>query len=146
MQLPRELQHFPEPALLVLADSQRAQFWLAHGDQFNELERFSLLPELKSDREASFINTDHGGSRSGPEPHHDDRFSHFCKMIAEKTSTLVRDGQADVFHLVMPLEVANEVKKHLADDVAAKLGKTVDLDLMKDSPLEAVKRVIPKIP
>ena len=144
MQLPQDLHHFPHPTLIIVANHFHADFWLAHNDQLDELHMIDMPEELKSDNEAAFVNTDHGYSSSGPEPHDDDRMMHFEKAVAEEISHVMRDKKATAFHLVADQEVAGPIMERLAGDVAPLASWPVHADLVKSPVLDAVKRVVEK--
>ena len=140
MQLPQKLQHFPVPTLIVLADHVHAQFWLAHREELNQQETFSLPRERKTDHETSFVNTDHGGG-NGPELLDDDRQQHFIRLVADHLASLIFKNHIQAICLVMKAELAHALKKKLSQDKIAMIKKELHADLMKDDILDVIRRI-----
>jgi len=143
MQLPQELQHFPHPTLIVVGDHVHAQFWLAHNENAELLNEIEMRPELKSDNEGSFVNTDNGAV-NGNEPNDKERLKHFIKAVAEQIVKIVHGGQAQAFHLVMIKELGETVMSDLHDDVRAKASWPIEADLRYMPVVEAIGRVVKK--
>lgn len=142
MQLPQDLQHFPTSTLLIVSDSIAAKFWLAGGDELEQIDSVSLPRERKQDAEGSYVSSD--GSRTGDANEYDDteRLHQFEHLLVDKLNHLTREHGIARIHLVMPAEIEHAVAHHLPQDVAAKLAKPVHADLMKDDMLDVVRRVI----
>jgi protein required for attachment to host cells len=143
MQLPRELQHFPEPTLLVLADHVEGKFYLLGGDAMEEVGSVAVPAEKRSDKDTSFVDSD-SGRVSGPEPKDDeDRVHHLLHALVEGIETLLHKHQATRLVLIMQNDLLHGVKSHLDADATARVWKEVPQDLMKQHPLEAVRRLFP---
>jgi len=132
MQLPTDLQHFPNGALLVASDTTKASFFLLGGDSLEELDGVSLAKENGADGEGSieFFPDDTA------------RLQAFVKLLAEHITTLKRDHQIAHIHLVMPAEIEHDVSKHLATDTQSVVGVKLHHDVMNESPLDIVRRVV----
>jgi hypothetical protein len=132
MQLPHELQHFPNGALIVVSDTVIAKFYLVGGDTLEELDGVAVPKETGQDGEGSFEFFPDDASR----------LHAFIHKVVERLGVLVRKHDIPLIHMVMPAEIDHEVTGHLPNDIKEKLGKTIHLNLMKESPLEAVRRII----
>ncbi len=132
MQLPTHLQHFPNGALIVASDTVTAKFYLADGDAIEELDGVTVPKETGQDGEGSFEFF----------PDDAPRFRAFAKKLTTRITTLEREHRIPAIHLVMPAEIEHLVTKNLPRDVATKIGKKIHRDVMKETPIEIVKRVI----
>ncbi|MBE7436770.1 MAG: host attachment protein [Anaerolineales bacterium] len=142
MQLPKDLQHFPDPTLIVLTDEQEARIFLAGGDAYQTLDSLALPREFKSDAEGSFVSSD--GSRVGgpsSDLHDTPRKEAFAKTVAEAITRYVREGHAVVVHLVSPPEMLHLIQARLPADVKPHIAKTLAKDLMKNDILDVIKRL-----
>ncbi|MSR84889.1 hypothetical protein EXS71_00375 [Candidatus Uhrbacteria bacterium] len=142
MQLPKHLQHFSEPTLIVLADHVHAQFWLVHLETLEELDQLVTPHEQKSDREGAFVNGDHGGSRSGTEPNDDERLHHFVHLMKEKIETLCRTKNIKRIDTIMRPDLAHALRAKLAHDITPFIHKELGVDLMKEHILESLDRLL----
>ncbi|MEK7115778.1 MAG: host attachment protein [Patescibacteria group bacterium] len=132
MKLPRHLQHFPQSALIVTSDTVTAKFYLAGGDSLEELDGSALPKETGQDGEGSFEFF----------PDDAPRLHAFAKQLAAHLTKLAREHTLPSIHLIMPAEVEHLVSKKLPPDVAKNVGKKIDHDVMKESPLTIVERVL----
>lgn len=133
MQLPQDLQHFEFPALIVVADHVHAQFWLAHNDTLEEVEVVELQKDTYSDNEAIGL---------GLEKNDEHRLHEYVHMLVDRLEEIMNEGVADSIHLVMDTELANSVIDHSSTEIQEQVGKQIHADLMKEDPLEVVKRVL----
>ena len=139
MKLPRQLQRFPEPTLLVASDEEIARFWLAGGEALETLDGVALAPEQKSDSEGAFASYD--GSRvAGPasDRHDTPRKEKFAKQVAERVVKLLREGHATGVRLAALPEIMHRVEAHLPNDVTRKVLSRTEKNLMKMSEVEIV--------
>lgn len=137
MHLPQELQHFSRPTLITISDHFVARFFLVGGDALEELDGIALPKNNPHD----------DGSRvEGLLADLDDtpRLIHFVKQIAERLDDFVKKNDTSTIHLIMPTDVAGELRKYLSAAVLPHLGRTLHLDLMKTAPLDIVRRVLEK--
>lgn len=133
MQLPEELQHFEFPSLILVADHVHAQFWLAHNDMLEEVDLVSLPKDELSDKE---------GREIGQELSDDHRLHEYIHLVVDRLEQIMGEGVADSVHLVMSADLANAVLDHSNTEVQEQVGKQLHLDLMKEEPLEVVKRLL----
>lgn len=143
MHLPESTQHFPNPTLIISADSVHARFFLVGGDSLEELDGVAVTRELLSDREGAFTSFD--GSRvGGPASDIDDepRLKKFVRSMSDTATELVRAHNIAHIHLVMPAEIEHHLSKILPADSAKLIGQTLHLDLMKEPPIEIVERLL----
>jgi len=142
MQLPHDLQKFPQETLIIAADSVMAKFFLAGGDSLEQIYAVEVPREKKQDNEGSFVSSD--GSRvAGPVEEKDaPRFKTFVKQIATKTGELVRKHGMRQIDLVMPAEVAHSLVNELANDSKSLVGRTLHKDLMFEQPVEMVRHLL----
>ncbi len=133
MQLPQELQHFEFPSLILVADHVHAQFWLAHEETLEEVDLIALAKETHSDNE---------GLANGQEPSDENRLHQYIHMVVDRLEQIMSEGVADSLHLVMPADLAHMVIEHSSTEVQEQVGKEVHLDLMKEDPLDVVRRVL----
>ena len=146
MQLPKELQRFLDPCLIVMTDEQEAKFWIAGGDALETLDSMSLVPEKESDREGAF-HTAKGYTHVGSDlsdKHDTPRKEKFAKQITERMAKLIREGHAERVRLVSPPEMMHRLEKHLPTDVKKRMDSKLDKDLMKFDVLEVLKRMFDK--
>lgn len=142
MKLPHALQQFPTATLLVVSDTVSAKFWILRDDEMEELDGFALPHEQNVSSERGSMSSD--GTRMGGSGTPDDapRFHHYVHELAEKVSKFAHGHAVAHVHLVMPAEVERSVADHLPHDVSAKIGKRVHVDVMKESPIDIVQRVL----
>ncbi len=140
MFLPNDIHAFSEPTLIVLADQVKAQFWMAHETEIEEVDAISVPRELKSDNEGSFVNTDNG-SVSGMERTDEAHLHELIHAVTEKIEEISGEGTADHIHLVMEPRLLHAVKEHLSPETIAKCGREVPHQLMKDTIVDVVKRI-----
>lgn len=133
MQLPEELQHFEFPSLILVADHVHAQFWLAHNDTLEEVDVVSLPKESSSDNEGRAI---------GQELSDDNRLHEYIHIVVDRLEQIMGEGIADSLHLVMSADLAHAVLDHSNTEIQEQVGKQLHLDLMKEEPLEVVKRLL----
>ena len=144
MKLPKDLkEHFPHTALIIPSDQIVAKFFLVGGDELEELDSVALPRELRQDSEGQFTSFD--GSRvGGPDAdlHDTPRKKQFVKKIAERIKELVREHAVAHLHLVMLAELEHLLSKHLEPDVKEKVVHIRHCNLMKESPLEIVRKAL----
>lgn len=133
MQLPQELQRFENPSLIVVADHVHAQFWLAHNETLEEVDVIELPKDTYSDNEARGL---------GLEKTDDHRLHEYVHLLVDRLEEIMNEGVADSVHLVMDTDLANAVLDHSSTEVQEQVGKQVHADLIKEDPLEVVKRVL----
>lgn len=142
MQLPKELQHFPESTLIVLTDEQEAKFLLAGGDSLEHLDSISLAREPMSDSEGSFASSEGTHVGSGLSDKHDTpRKKKFAAMVSEQIAQLIQNGKAEDIRLVSPPEMLHLIEKKLPNDVKDHILSKLDKDLMKMSDVEVIERI-----
>lgn len=132
MKLPQNLQHFPHETLIIVSDHAQAKFFLVGGDELQELDGISDPRERSSDREGKFV------SDISDAP----RLSAFTKMVAERAEALCKEH--DILHLdlVLPAEVEKPFLHAAPTDLKARIRKTVHHDLIQESPLRIVERLL----
>lgn len=139
MKLPRQLQRFSEPTLLVASSEEVAKFWLAGGEALEALDGVALAPEQKSDSEGAFTSYD--GSRVGgpaSDKHDTPRKEKFAKQVAERVVKLLREGHATGVRLAALPEILHRIEAHLPNDVAKKVISRTEKNLMKMDETETV--------
>ncbi len=132
MQLPTDLQHFPKGALLVASDSVKASFYLLGGDALEELDGLEFPHERAQDAEGPWT----------PDENDEARMHAFIHAIVERIDGLVADHAVHHVHLVMPAEIEHAVSSHLPESSQSLLGVKLHVDLMKEAPLDIVRRVV----
>jgi len=143
MQIPNELQHFPEATLIVQTDEQEAKFLLVGGDSLEHLDSLSLARERESDKDG--MTQTPGGYISGLADKHDTpRKKKFAAMVSERIVQLVQNGQVEYVRLISPPEMMNLIEKKLPDDVAERIRSRLPKDLMKMSDVEVLERLFEK--
>lgn len=143
MQLPSQLQHFPKPTLLVLADNVDATFHLLHNDQLETLEKISEPRERKQDSEGSYAVS--GNSRVGsPDSDEDDgpREHKFVEAMKDHIVKLSAAHDIHTIHLIMPPKIEHALSAVLPNTMLEKLGQRLHLDLMYSTPIDAVERLL----
>lgn len=132
MQLPQKLQHFPNGALIVASDTVLANIFLVGNDAIEELDGVAVPKETGVDGEGSFEFF----------PDDATRLHSFAKKLAEQITALTREHEIPHIHFVMPTEIEHLATKNLPPDVAAKIGKKIHHDVMKEDPISIVTRVV----
>jgi len=142
MQLPQELQKFPAATLIVAADSTQAKLYLTGGDSLDEVGSVALPRESRQDNEGSFTSSD--GSRvAGPVDEKDvPRLKSFIRQTATAITGLMRMHKIQHLDLIMPAEVEHALIAELPSDVDTLIQRKLNKDLMKESPVEMVKRLL----
>ena len=134
MQIPESLQHFPEPALIVVSDHMHAKLLLAFEDDIEEVESLELPRTELSDNEGKVL---------GQELSDDERLKHFVSMVANAINVMIRDEDAAMhLHIIAPADVANAIKKDLAPEATRVLGKEVHADVMKEDFEKLLERLV----
>ncbi|MBD3251724.1 hypothetical protein GF380_04710 [Candidatus Uhrbacteria bacterium] len=142
MQLPKELQHFPEPTLIVLTDEQQATFLLAGGDTLEELKSLTLIPDRLSDREGTFSSSDHSHVGSDLSDAHDTpRKKKFAEQITDQIRSLIHDGHATKIRLVSPPEMLHLIEERLPQDLQQLILSKDPHNLMKHDRIDVLKRM-----
>jgi protein required for attachment to host cells len=142
MQLPQELQKFPTLTLIAVADSVAAKLYLAEGDNLEAAASVTLPREKKQDNEGSFTSAD--GSRTGGPVDEDDapRLNAFIRQTARAIIDLMRSRKPEHLDLVMPAEMEHALSAELPSDVDTLIRRRLHKDLMKEAPVELVKRLL----
>lgn len=142
MQLPQELQKFPFATLIVAADSTQAKMYLAAADSLESVGSVALPRENKQDNEGSFASAD--GSRVGGPINEDDapRLKAFVRQTAAAIIAFMRQHKVEHLDLVMPAEVERALVAELPSDIDTLIGRKLNKDLMKEAPIEMVKRLL----
>lgn len=133
MQLPQDLQHFENPSLILVSDHVHAQFWLAHNDTLEEVDLISLPKETHSDNEGLAI---------GQEISDEHRLHEFIHLVVDRLEQIMAEGVADSVHLVMSADLAHAILDHSNTEVQEQVGKQLHHDLMKEDPIEVVRRLL----
>lgn len=133
MQIPQDLQkHFPNPALIVVADHAHAQFWLAHNEDLEDLEVIEAPKDEYSDKE---------GRNIGQEISNDHNEHEYIHHLVHRIEELMQEDAAAHLLLAMPADIAHAIVAHSSDEVQAKITRQVHADLMKHEPEEILKRL-----
>jgi len=142
MQLPQELQKFPLATLLVASDSVTARFYLIGGDSLEEIDSIIVPKDKYSDNEGSFASSD--GSRvAGPVDEKDaQRLDSFVKQMARMAIDLSRKHKIEELNLVMPAEIEHALIEQLPSDVDTLIKRKLNKNLMKESPVELITRLL----
>lgn len=132
MKLPIDLQpHFVHSSLIIIGDSTQAKFFLAGGDELEELDGVAVPREERPDSEGKFSD----------EPNDVPRLMQFVKMTAARTENLVREHGVAHIHLAMPAEIKHLLVRELPRDAATAVGRTLEHDLMKQDILDVIRRL-----
>lgn len=134
MQLPQDLQHFPHLTLIVLSDHGTSKLYLAGGESLEELDGVSLPAEPLPDHEGSFV--------PGSNFIESDRLEKYAKLLAEHVSQLVQTHAVKHMHFIMPADIEKLVSASLPVHVQEKILKRLALDVMNESPIDAVRRLM----
>ena len=141
MQLPKDLQHFSVPTLVVTADQITAKFWLAGGENIEELDGVSAPRDLMSDAETSFVNVDTHGTNA-PEPKTEvERLKHYAKLVADRVTNLLRHDKVGRVHLVADARIVHSVTEHMPKELQPLLGRSLHENLMQQNILEVLRRL-----
>ena len=133
MKLPQHLQHFPHATLIVISDQITAKFFLAGGEDIEELDALALPRDKRQEPEGPF----------GKISEMDDgqRLKHFMKQVADQITAYIRDHNVARFHLVMPTEIERLLSENLSTDLESKRGQTLHAALMKEPILKIIEKL-----
>ena len=115
----------------MTSNHQVAKFFLAGGEDIEELDGVAVLPDTFSDIEKKFSS----------DVSDTEQRTHFVKDVVTRIEDLASHQEVHQIHLVMPAEILHKVTSHLSAQEQARIGKTVDAEMMKASPLEVVRRL-----
>ena len=145
MQLPQDLQpHFATaPTLLVIGDHVLAHLYLVAGNAIEEVHAVAMPRERMTDKQDSFVAGGSTGSVGESESHaEDDRLHKFVTQVAESMKDAVASGSATRFLLAMEADLAHAVKAALPSDLQGHVFREVHLNLVKESPVDVIKRCL----
>jgi protein required for attachment to host cells len=146
MKLPKNLQHFPKPTLVVTTDEQVARFWLAGGDGIEELDPVSMPREKASDREGAFYartGYQHVGSDLS-DAHDTPRKEQFAKAVGKRIDETVRTGHAEEIRMISPPEMLHRIEKRLGPESKKRIVSELKKDVMKSGTVDVIKRIFKK--
>ncbi len=133
MNIPEALQHFPEPALIVVCDHEQVRFLLAFEDSLEEVESLEMPKDALSDNE---------GKEIGQELSDEERMHRFARVIGMRASQFIRDEDAaTTLHLIAPPDIAHLIKKELAPEAANILAKEIHANVMKEDEVQLLERL-----
>lgn len=132
MFLPKDLQHFSVPTLIVVANHVSASFYLVGGDAAEEVSSVGEPKIWKSDKE---LNTE-------PSAEDGERVRRLVGDIGEMIERFIRSGQAERFHLVMQADLAHAVQERLDMPTAAVLVSSLPLDVGRESIIDIIRRLV----
>ena len=141
MQIPHDLQHFPEPTLIVIADHLTAKFFLAGGDAVQELDGVALPRDRRTDKDTAFVDVDSGRVSSGEPKDEEERLNRYGKLVAVAIERYLHQHTAAHFYLVMVGDVADAVKRHLDKPAHALIKKEIAKDVMKEPLVDVLRRL-----
>ncbi len=131
---------FETRTLLVRADHQQAECWTAFQDTLEigaRVERPSL-PE--HDHRGAFVDTDHGGSMSATEKHHDEAGREYVALVAKTICEQIKIHDTSHLWLIMDAELLHLVRKELPQTVQAHITRSLPRDLMQVDMTTVVER------
>ncbi len=130
MNLPTDLQHFSAPTLLIVSDTQRATFYLAHNETINVVETIDVPAEFDIERDSKFVSD----FKDEPREHR------FVARVAEMTSAFAHNKNIGHIFIAAPQEIINLLEAKLGDDVRAFISRRIVKDLVKENVIDVVKR------
>ncbi|MBM3204421.1 host attachment protein [Candidatus Uhrbacteria bacterium] len=129
MNLPEHLQKFSHATLIVVGNHVHAKFFLAQGEELNQVGEIEHPREMKSDNE----------SQLGSEPKTEqERLKKFAKEIAEK----IEQEKGAHIYLTMKKELMHPVEEHLPKQTTELINRRLDADLMKEDIFDVVDRLL----
>ena len=132
MNLPQDLQHFPQAALVVTADTVSAKFFIAHNEMLEELDGLTMPHERSSDNEGPWKFDENDAERSHA----------FVHAIDERINEIMAAHPVHMLHLVMPAELEHAVTSYLPTEVSSHIGKKLHVSVMKESHLDVLRRIV----
>jgi hypothetical protein len=141
MRIPKSLQRFSEPSLIVIGDTEMAKFILAGGDALEEIGGVELPREKKTDKEASFTS----GTRVGApafEAREEDRKKKFAVLVSKKIASLIRDGHAEKVYIAVPALVDGLIESKIPRDLRSRVIRRIPKDLLHLKMVDILKRFL----
>jgi protein required for attachment to host cells len=133
MQIPLDLQHFPEPTLIVMTDFQLAKCWLAGGDSLEAVDGVALPQERSSDEEGASVSSFDGTRRSDPssDKHDTPRKEKFATLVADRIASLIHQGHAAKIRIASPPEMLHLIEGRLPHDIRERILSRMAKDFMQ---------------
>lgn len=132
MKLPEYLQKFPRGALIIVSDTIAATCFLVGGDSVEKIDGVALLRQRASDAE---------GFMSATEDPELERIQTYGRLLARHIDALMQNHSVPDVHFIMPAKVEEIVLAHLSRATQQHIKKHLHLDVVKEHPLEIIKRV-----
>jgi len=142
MQIPKELQHFIHPTLIVISDFDQALIYRAHLEDAIEIARVKAPS-------AAFPNPDGsvgsgGGRFMNPSADVDQGADRgvFTKNVINTIKSLVEKHGIKHINLVVPTELGHRLEEKLPNNLKPMVTKTIEADLTYEPLVAVLKRLV----
>jgi protein required for attachment to host cells len=141
MQLPNNLQHFPDTTLILIGNFGETTIYKTQEIIIDELRKIKSALPAHPDTDASktvgkdrLTNTDSGIDEG------EDR-KQYTKQLAKEITDLVDDHDIKDIQLIMPSELLRRLEEELSKDITDLITRKLDKDLSKTNLVEALERL-----
>lgn len=142
MQLPKALQLFSEPTLLVLLDEHAARFMVAGGDALETLDGMAAPDERGANGAGGFTREETGRNDLRADAHGTPQKARFARDVGARIVSLVQQGHAAHLFLAAPPEMLHLVETALPEQIREKIRGRADKNLMQSTEMEAVTALL----
>ena len=141
MNLPENLQHFPNPTLILIGDFGKTIIYKAQDINIDELRTHEADEPAMPNSEASvavgagrMANTDSGIDEG------EDR-KKYTNNLTQLLTDIVDDHGIKDIQLIMPPELLRRFEQELSKDIQDLISRKLDKDLTKTNLVEALERL-----
>ncbi|MBD3281959.1 hypothetical protein GF391_04410 [Candidatus Uhrbacteria bacterium] len=142
MNIPDNLQNFPEPSLILIGDFGKTIIHKAHGINIDELRVVESRDPAFPDSESTVIVSKGIRAHSDAAHNKEEDRKHYAKDIVEALTDFVDDHDIKDIQLIMPTELYNLINQYLSRDVQDLITRHLNKDLTKSDLVEALERLL----
>ncbi|GEM_PF-1276384 len=144
MQLPKHLQIFTNPSLILIGNFGKTNFYIAHEININQIDIIEATKTTQQYSENSTIaNNDRRTLNDITNNEEEDR-RQYVKILAQKITNIANDHSVNNIQIIMPQELIHRIKNELSDDIKILIIRELDKDLVKTDLNEALTRLAEK--
>ena len=141
MILPDNLQHFPEPNLILIGDFGKTTIHLAHEIEINNLQTIEGPEPSHQDSDSSVVIGAGRHAKTDTKTDDGELRNKYTKELTQTITDLVDDHGIKEIQLIMPAELIRRLKDELSKDVSELITRTLDKNLTKTDLIEVLERL-----